>query len=62
MKFLCSICIFFVKDNNILPFDGSCRRFPPTLIKTDEPPYISSVFPQVKDGDGCGEFRLKGNA
>lgn len=55
----CSKCKFYLADDSMPAGEGLCRRFPPTVMAAEEG--YNSVFPPMRDGGWCGEFKPRLN-
>jgi len=51
-KKMCKDCHF--RDE----WDGKCHRFPPALVGHSYN-YAAALFPEVKEGEWCGEWKPK---
>jgi hypothetical protein len=50
----CMACRFYKADHRGA-YTGECLRFPPTVVEYER----HGVFPIVRAGDWCGEFKRK---
>ena len=53
----CETCQHFYKGSpRRSNWSGECRRFPPTYLPGSGPQVSGSAWPELSDGDWCGEW------
>ena len=53
----CETCRYFEdKSNNVVMYDGECRRLPPHVLSPNQ------QWARVTKTDWCGEWRVKADA
>lgn len=61
----CASCRFWIgreiSPNNLSTIEGFCRRYPPkvSLVRDGDDFDPRTNWPEVGDGDWCGEYSLK---